>query len=69
MAQVTFESGTALVLEAPTEFEVRGDNEAFLHQGRATARVPEGAQDLWIRLPSMWSIWAQNLPSQLAPQE
>ena len=53
MAQVTFESGTALVLEAPTEFEVRGDNEAFLHQGRATARVPEGAQGFVLDTPAL----------------
>ena len=53
MAQVTFESETTLVLEAPTEFEVRGDNEAF-HQGRATARFQKALRTVLIRLPSMW---------------
>ena len=53
MAQVTFDSGTSLVLEAPAEFEVRGDNEGFLHQGRATARVPEGAQGFVLDTPAL----------------
>lgn len=53
LAQVTFKSGTSVILEAPAGFEVRGDNKGFLHQGLATARVPEGAQGFILDTPAL----------------
>ena len=53
LAQVTFDSGTAMILEAPAEFEIRGDNAGFLYQGRATARVPQGAQGFILDTPAL----------------
>jgi hypothetical protein len=43
LAEIRFRSGARVILSGPARLELRGENAATLHRGRATARVPEPA--------------------------
>lgn len=43
VAEITFDSGVATVIEGPAEFEIRSNREGFLHRGRTVTQVPPQA--------------------------
>ncbi|MBA2117825.1 FecR domain-containing protein [Bremerella alba] len=45
LAQLTFSGGAIAVLKAPVDLELLSANEAFLHQGQAVIRIPEGSSN------------------------
>lgn len=51
LVEVKFRNGAVVVVEGPAEFEIRSKTEAFLHRGRAVARVPEQARGFVIDSP------------------
>jgi len=51
-AQVLLNSGAAVTLIGPTEFEITGNNTAFLTRGRVLARVPERASNFTLHTPT-----------------
>jgi ferric-dicitrate binding protein FerR (iron transport regulator) len=51
LVEVEFGNGAVVVIEGPAEFEIRGRTAAFLHRGRAVARVPEQARGFVIDSP------------------
>lgn len=44
LAEVTFNSGVRVIVEAPANFVLNSADESVLHQGRLTASVPPGAE-------------------------
>jgi ferric-dicitrate binding protein FerR (iron transport regulator) len=51
LVEIKFGNGAVVVIEGPAEFEVRSKTAAFLHRGRAVARVPEQARGFVIDSP------------------
>jgi ferric-dicitrate binding protein FerR (iron transport regulator) len=51
LVEVAFGNGAVVVIEGPAEFEIRSKTAAFLHRGRAVARVPEQARGFVIDSP------------------
>jgi hypothetical protein len=51
LIEVAFQDGAVVVLEGPADLEIRGRASAFLHRGRAVARVPEQARGFIIDSP------------------
>lgn len=51
-AQVTLPSGAILNMEAPTRFEIRGENRVFLHEGKLTPFVPATAKGFTVDSPT-----------------
>jgi hypothetical protein len=51
--QLEFKRGATLVVEAPADLQLVSDNEAFLHSGKVTARVPNTAHGFKITAPAM----------------
>ena len=43
LAEITFDSGAKVLLEAPAVFEVRSPGRAYLSHGKLTAEVPASA--------------------------
>ncbi|WAC21583.1 LamG domain-containing protein [Luteolibacter sp. SL250] len=43
LAEVHFGNGAEVILEGPADFEIRGRDEGFVHQGRVSVRIPEKA--------------------------
>lgn len=44
LAEITFESGAQVILEAPVMFRVQDANATALHEGRLAASVPDGSE-------------------------
>ncbi|RYD18737.1 MAG: hypothetical protein EOP88_21545 [Verrucomicrobiaceae bacterium] len=40
LAEIHFTNGAEVILEGPADFEVRGKDEGYLHQGRISVRMP-----------------------------
>lgn len=51
LLEIEFGNGAAVVVEGPADLEVSGRGSAFLHRGRAVARVPEKARGFFIDSP------------------
>ena len=51
--QLEFKRGAILIAEAPAVLHLISDNEAFLHSGKVTARVPATAHGFKITTPAM----------------
>jgi len=51
-AQVTLPSGAILNMEAPTRFEIRGENRVLLHEGKLTPFVPATAKGFTVDSPT-----------------
>lgn len=49
---LTFDTGTQLVIEAPSTFEIESPSRATLHSGNAVAKVPEPAIGFTIHTPN-----------------
>jgi len=49
--ELRFETGTAVVVEAPADLEVEGPGRVYLHSGRAVARVPKQARGFTLDSP------------------
>lgn len=49
--ELRFADGTNVVVEGPAEIEIEGPGRAFLHNGRAVARVPEKARGFTLNSP------------------
>lgn len=49
--ELKFAHGATVLVEGPADFEVRGPQHAFLHQGRAVTRLPEGTQGFVLDSP------------------
>jgi hypothetical protein len=41
LAEIHFATGAEVILEGPADFEIRGRDEGFVHQGRVSVRIPE----------------------------
>jgi hypothetical protein len=52
VAEVAFHGGGEVLLEGPAEFDVAADR-GFLHHGKLTARVAEGASALQVGMPGV----------------
>ncbi len=50
LAEITFHCGTRIILEAPALLDVATIDSSFLHRGRLTAAVPEGAEGFRVEL-------------------
>jgi ferric-dicitrate binding protein FerR (iron transport regulator) len=50
---VAFRSGGELLLEGPAELDVRAPDRAFLHRGKLTAKVPDGAPAFRVSMPEV----------------
>lgn len=48
-AEITFEKGAKVVLQAPVEFELESDNALFLYSGRLSSVVPKEATGFTVR--------------------
>lgn len=44
LAEIHFATGAEVILEGPADFEIRGRDEGFIHQGRVSVRIPEQAR-------------------------
>jgi hypothetical protein len=53
VAEVAFLGGGEVLLEGPADFDVREANRGFLHKGKLTAKVPEGAAALQVGMPGL----------------
>lgn len=51
LAEVTFARGARMIVEGPAELEIRGPQHAYLHQGRAVTRLPEGTKGFILDSP------------------
>jgi hypothetical protein len=51
LAEITFDSGAKVLLEAPAVFEVRSPGQAYLRRGKLTAEVPAGARGFRVDTP------------------
>jgi hypothetical protein len=51
LIEVDFDGGAVVVVEGPADMEIRDRASAFLHRGRAVARVPEQARGFIIDSP------------------
>jgi hypothetical protein len=53
VAEVAFLGGGEVMLEGPAEFDVQSADDGFLHRGKLTARVADGAATLRIGVPGV----------------
>jgi hypothetical protein len=53
VAAVAFHGGGEVLLEGPADFDVRAADRGFLHRGKLTAKVPEGAAALRVGMPGV----------------
>ena len=51
LAEITFEKGAKVVLEAPVKIELNDINQMFLHEGKLAARVPPEAYGFTVDTP------------------
>lgn len=49
--ELKFAAGATVIVEGPSDFEVRGRQRAFLHEGRAVTRLPKGTQGFILDSP------------------
>jgi hypothetical protein len=49
--ELKFAHGATVIVEGPANFEVRGPQRAFLHQGRAVTRLPKGTKGFILDSP------------------
>jgi hypothetical protein len=50
---IAFRSGGEVLLEGPADLDVRAADRAFLHRGKLTAMVPEGAPAFRVSMPGV----------------
>ncbi len=50
LAEITFERGARVILQAPAVFDVADEGRSMLHRGRLTAAVPNGAEGFRVDL-------------------
>jgi hypothetical protein len=50
---VAFHGGGEVLLEGPADFDIRAADRAFLHRGKLTATVPEGAPAFRVGMPGV----------------
>lgn len=50
--QITFEDGTEVIVEAPTEIELESPGSTFLKQGKITVKVSPQARDFTVNTPT-----------------
>jgi ferric-dicitrate binding protein FerR (iron transport regulator) len=53
VVEIAFHNGGEVLLEGPADFEVSAADGAFLHRGKLTARVPEGAPAFRVGMPGV----------------
>jgi hypothetical protein len=53
VAEVAFADGGAVLLEGPADFDVSAADSGFLHWGKLTAKVPEGAPAFRVSTPGL----------------
>jgi hypothetical protein len=53
VVEVAFHGGGEVWLEGPSDFEVRAPDRGFLHRGKLTAKVPDGAPALQVGMPGV----------------
>ncbi len=51
LVELKFAHGATVIVEGPADFEVRGPQHAFLHQGRAVTRLPKGTKGFILDSP------------------
>ncbi len=51
LVELKFARGATMIVEGPADFEVRGPERAFLHQGRAVTRLPKGTKGFILDSP------------------
>src|SRR5262249_34468143 len=53
IVEVAFHGGGEVLLEGPADFDVRAPDRGFLHHGKLTATVPEGAPAFRLGMPGV----------------
>lgn len=53
VVEIAFHAGSEVLLEGPAEFDVSAPDRGFLHRGKLTAKVPEGAPALHVGMPGV----------------
>jgi hypothetical protein len=53
VVEIAFRSGGEVLLEGPADLDVRAPDRAFLHKGKLTANVPQGAEALRLDMPGV----------------
>jgi hypothetical protein len=53
VVEIAFHGGGEVLLEGPADFDVSAPDQAFLHQGKLIAQVPEGAPAFRIGMPGV----------------
>ncbi len=53
VVEIAFHSGGEVLLEGPADFDVRAPDRGFLHRGKLTAKVPEGAPAFRVGMPGV----------------
>jgi hypothetical protein len=53
VVEVAFHGGAEVLLEGPADLDARAPDRAFLHHGKLTAKVPEGAPAFRVALPGV----------------
>ena len=51
LVELKFARGATMIVEGPADFEVRGPERAFLHQGRVVTRLPKGTKGFILDSP------------------
>jgi hypothetical protein len=53
VVEIAFHGGGEVLLEGPADLDVSGADGAFLHHGKLTAKVPEGAPAFRVNMPGV----------------
>jgi hypothetical protein len=53
VVEIAFHGGGEVLLEGPADFEVSAADSAFLHRGKLTAKVPDGAPAFQVGMPGV----------------
>ena len=53
VVEIAFLGGGGVLLEGPADFDVSAADQAFLHRGKLTARVPDGAPAFRVAMPGV----------------
>jgi hypothetical protein len=53
VVEVAFRGGGEVLLEGPADFDISAPDHGFLHRGKLTAMVPEGAPALRVSMPGV----------------
>lgn len=74
LIELTFASGVRALIEGPAEFNVTGDNQAFLSSGRMVADVPNGAEGFTVnhaqgKLVDLGTVFAIHIPDDQSMAE